>query len=97
MGSVGASAYIDHNSESKGKLMGNLKTVLWIIIFGFVGLLFFQNQDVFLAKRTLRMDLYFVKYQTPELSDILCREVPSISFSSWYLPRRLGYANAPGR
>ena len=71
MGSVGESAFIDHNSESKGKLMSNLKTGLWIVILGFVVLLFFQNQDVFLAKRTLRMDLFFVKYQTPELPDVL--------------------------
>ncbi len=51
--------------------MGNLKTGLWIVIVGFVGLLFFQNQEVFLAKRTLRMDLLFAKYQSPELPDVL--------------------------
>ena len=51
--------------------MGNLKTGLWIVIVGFVVLLFFQNQEVFLAKRTLRMDLLFAKYQSPELPDIL--------------------------
>jgi uncharacterized integral membrane protein len=51
--------------------MGNLKTGLWIVIVGFVGLLFFQNQGVFLATRKLRMDLLFAKYQSPELPDIL--------------------------
>ena len=51
--------------------MGNLKTGLWIVIVGFVGLLFFQNQEVFLAKRILRMDLLFAKYQSPELPDVL--------------------------
>ena len=51
--------------------MGNLKTGLWIVIVGFVVLLFFQNQEVFLAKRTLRMDLLFAKYQSPELPDVL--------------------------
>ena len=51
--------------------MGNLKTGLWIVIVGFVVLLFFQNQEVFLAKRTLRMDLLFAKYQSPELPDAL--------------------------
>ncbi len=51
--------------------MGNLKTGLWIVIVGFVGLLFFQNQEVFLAKRTLRMDLLFANYQSPELPYVL--------------------------
>lgn len=51
--------------------MGNLKTVFWIFIFGFVALLFFQNQEVFLTQRTLRMDLFFAKYQTPAIPDIL--------------------------
>jgi len=51
--------------------MGNLKTGLWIVIVGFVVLLFFQNQEVFLAKRTLRIDLLFAKYQSPELPDVL--------------------------
>ena len=51
--------------------MGNLKTGLWILIVGFVVLLFFQNQEVFLAKRTLRIDLLFAKYQSPELPDVL--------------------------
>ncbi len=51
--------------------MGNLKTGLWIVIVGFVVLLFFQNQEVFLAKRTLRMDLLFANYQSPELPDVL--------------------------
>ena len=51
--------------------MGNLKTGLWIVIVGFVVLVFFQNQEVFLAKRTLRLDLMFVKYQSPELPDVL--------------------------
>ncbi len=51
--------------------MGNLKTGLWIVIVGFVVLLFFQNQEVFFAKRTLRMDLLFANYQSPELPDVL--------------------------
>ena len=51
--------------------MGNLKTGLWIVIVGFVVLLFFQNQEVFLAKRTLRMDLLFANYQSPALPDVL--------------------------
>lgn len=51
--------------------MGNLKTGLWIVIVGFIVLLFFQNQEVFLAKRTIRMDLLFAKFQSPELPDVL--------------------------
>ena len=47
--------------------MGKFRTGIWIVIIVLLMLLFFQNQSVFLSSRSLQMDLYVVKYQTPEL------------------------------
>ena len=48
--------------------MGKFRTGIWIVIFVLLMVLFFQNQSIFLSSRSsLKMDLYFVKYQTPEL------------------------------
>ena len=49
--------------------MGKFRTGIWIVIIVLLMLLFFQNQSVFLSSRSLQMDLYVVKYQTPELPD----------------------------
>ena len=49
--------------------MGKFKTGIWIVIIVLLMLLFFQNQSIFLSSRSLQMDLYVVKYQTPELPD----------------------------
>ncbi len=47
--------------------MRNVKLVLWVIIFAFVGLVIFQNQDFFLSKQSLGINIYFSAYQTPEI------------------------------
>ena len=39
--------------------MKKLKIVLWLIIIGFIAILFFSNQDYFLAKQGLQMNLLF--------------------------------------
>ena len=49
--------------------MGKFRTGIWIVIIVLLMLLFFQNQSVFTSSRSLQMDLYVVKYQTPELPD----------------------------
>ena len=49
--------------------MGKLRTGIWILVLIFLMVLFFQNQAVFLASKTLQLNLYFVKYQTPQLPD----------------------------
>jgi uncharacterized integral membrane protein len=49
--------------------MNKIRTGIWIVILVLLMVLFFQNQSIFLSSRTLQMDLYFVKYQTPELPD----------------------------
>jgi uncharacterized integral membrane protein len=46
--------------------MKKVKIVFWLLVLGFMGLVFFQNQDYFLAKNSLRIDLWFQKYLIPE-------------------------------
>ena len=47
--------------------MSKIKIVIWLIILGLITTLFFQNDTLFLSKQALSFDLYFLKYQTPEL------------------------------
>ena len=47
--------------------MNKFKTVLWLLIFGLLMLIIFQNQEFFLAKKSLKIDLLFAKYQSPEV------------------------------
>jgi len=49
--------------------MSKLKTWIWIVIVILLMVLFFQNQSGFMAKRSLRLNLYVVSYQTPSLPD----------------------------
>lgn len=42
--------------------------ILWAIIFGLIALVIFQNQEFFLAKQSLRIDLGVInEYLTPDL------------------------------
>jgi uncharacterized integral membrane protein len=42
--------------------------IIWVIIFGFIALVIFQNQTFFLAKQSLRINLgVFQEYHSPEL------------------------------
>ncbi|UCD79386.1 MAG: LapA family protein [Desulfobacterales bacterium] len=42
--------------------------IIWVIIFGFIALVIFQNQTFFLSKQTLRINLgVFEEYHSPEL------------------------------
>ena len=47
--------------------MKKLKVVFWVIVLGFLALIIFQNQDFFMTKHSLVINLYFSKYFTPEL------------------------------
>jgi uncharacterized membrane protein len=47
--------------------MKNFKIGFWAIIFGLIGIVIFQNQDFFMAKQSLSVDLIFTTYETPEL------------------------------
>lgn len=47
--------------------MKKIKLVLWIVIVGFFGLAVYQNQDFFLSRHSLGINLYFSAYRTLEL------------------------------
>ena len=49
--------------------MSKIRTGIWILILIFLILLFFQNEQGFLTARSFQLNLYFVKYKTPELPD----------------------------
>jgi len=49
--------------------MSKIRTGIWILILIFLILLFFQNEQGFLTTRSFQLNLYFVKYKTPELPD----------------------------
>jgi uncharacterized integral membrane protein len=51
--------------------MNKAKAVFWLIVIGFLLLVFFQNQNFFFAKQSLHINLLFVKYQTPEVAAAL--------------------------
>ena len=45
--------------------------VIWAIIFGILALMIFENQEFFLAKQTLRINLWVKEYQLPEMTNAL--------------------------
>ncbi len=47
--------------------MRNFKIGFWAVIFGLMGIVIFQNQDFFMVKQSLSIDLIFKRYETPEL------------------------------
>ncbi|WP_319525578.1 hypothetical protein [uncultured Desulfosarcina sp.] len=51
--------------------MKKVKIALWILIFGFVGLLIFQNRGFFMAESRLMLDLGFFYYETPFLANAI--------------------------
>ena len=49
--------------------MKKVKLVIWLLIFGFLALVIFQNEDYFLnTQQQLRLNLHFLnEYQSPSL------------------------------
>jgi len=47
--------------------MNKVKMIFWLVILGFISLLIFQNQEFFLAKQGLRVNLFFETFHTPDL------------------------------
>ncbi|MFH1981383.1 MAG: LapA family protein [Pseudomonadota bacterium] len=47
--------------------MKKFKIVIWLLIFGFIGLVIYQNKDFFLAKKVFHLDLIARSYVTPEI------------------------------
>jgi uncharacterized integral membrane protein len=54
------------------KAMKKATLIIWVIIFGFMALVIFQNQTFFLAKQTLRINLgVFEEYNSPEVPNAI--------------------------
>jgi hypothetical protein len=51
--------------------MKKMKIAFWIIVFGFVGLVIFQNKDFFMSESRLMIDLGFFYYETPFLANAI--------------------------
>ena len=47
--------------------MKKVKLAFWILVFGFVGLVIFQNRGFFMAENTLSIHLGVYNYETPLL------------------------------
>ena len=66
--------------------MRNFKIAFWAIIFGLVGMVIFQNQDFFMAKQSLSIDLIVTEYKTPDLhSAVLFSAIFLIGFIISYI------------
>ena len=51
--------------------MKKVKIAFWIIVFGFVGLVIFQNKDFFMSESRLVLNLGFFNYETPFLANAI--------------------------
>jgi hypothetical protein len=51
--------------------MKKVKIALWIIIFGFVGLVIFENKGFFMQENQLVLDLGIANYETPLLENAI--------------------------
>ncbi len=47
--------------------MNKAKTVFWIVVFGIILLIFFQNDAFFLDKQSIQLNLLFFEYQSPKV------------------------------
>lgn len=51
--------------------MKKVKIALWIVIFGFVGLVIFQNRGFFMSESRMILDIGFFYYETPFLANAI--------------------------
>ena len=57
--------------------------IIWVIIFGFIALVIFQNQTFFLAKQSFRLNLGIMsEYLSPAIPNA-ARQIDSASPSVW--------------
>ncbi len=47
--------------------MKKAKIFFWLIVFGFIALIIYQNRSFFLATQSLGINLFFKAYRTPEI------------------------------
>ena len=53
------------------KNVKRVKIGIWVIIIGFLTLIVIQNQNFFLARQSLGLNLYFKIFSLPEVANIL--------------------------
>ena len=51
--------------------MKKVRIAFWIVVFGFVGLVIFQNKDFFMSESRLMINLGFLYYETPFLANAI--------------------------
>ncbi len=51
--------------------MKKVKIAFWIIVFGFVGLVIFQNKAFFMSKSQMVLNVWFFYYETPFLANAI--------------------------
>jgi predicted membrane protein len=51
--------------------MKKVKIAFWIVVFGFVGLIIFQNKEFFMSESRLMLNLGFFYYETPFLANAI--------------------------
>lgn len=65
--------YQTHNGNQVEEkyAMKKVKIAFWIIVFGFVGLVIFQNKEFFMSESRLMFNLGFFYYETPFLANAI--------------------------
>lgn len=51
--------------------MKRVRIAFWIVVFGFIGLVIFQNKGFFMSDSQLMLDLGFFRYETPFLANAI--------------------------
>lgn len=51
--------------------MKKAKIAFWVVIFGFIGLILFQNREFYMSRHSLGIDLIFFNYHTPEIPNAI--------------------------
>ena len=52
--------------------MKQIKTIFWLIILGFAGLVIYQNQDLFLNEQRFGLNLFFTdEFKAPDLPNAI--------------------------
>lgn len=63
----------NHNTNRlrEKHVMKKVKIAFWIVVFGFVGLVIFQNKGFFMAESQMVLNLGFFSYETPFLANAI--------------------------
>jgi hypothetical protein len=67
--SPGATLNPNGNQLEEKHTMKKVKIAFWIVVFGFIGLVIFQNKEFFMSESRLMINLGFFYYETPFLAN----------------------------